>query len=64
MNWLIPRAICLPRLLLAILTVALLAGCATSGPTYSEASSAESVGGLTCFPGMRATVIACFEIQH
>jgi hypothetical protein len=28
------------------------------------ASSAESVGGLTCFPGMCATVIACFEIQH
>ncbi len=39
MNWLIPRAICLPRLLLAILTVALLAGCATSGPTYSDLQS-------------------------
>jgi len=39
MNRLVLWATCLPRLLLALMTVGLLAGCATSGITYTELHS-------------------------
>lgn len=39
MNRLFPLAIHVPRVLMTLLAVALLAGCATSGPTYGDLQS-------------------------